>query len=129
MLDGVWPNTPLITDLFPESLLEGVADDACVPVVFGEESYIPLQSIADSGNVYYIMGIASGNTYSTPSRMTSPHAIDNQVEYTSGVTYTQSTVGTVRCFRPQIDSEYRFWRSGGQRVSPIVKYTETGDTL
>jgi len=133
LLDGVWPNTELIRDLFPEALLSGddryssVDDKACVPVVFGEDSYIPLQSLASSGNVYYILGLASGNTY-TISEVTSPHAIDGQEAYTEGVdiTCTQSTSGTVRVFQATIGGvSNSHWKAGANRVPPLVKYKET----
>lgn len=128
LLDGVFPNTALIKDRFPEALLsDGVDENACLPVCFGTTCYIPLYSVADSGDVYYILGELDGNTF-TVSKITSPHNIDGQIEYTAGVdiTITQSTYDTdVRVFQPEIDAAAVFWRSGTQRVPPLVKYTDS----
>lgn len=126
LLDGVWPNTDLIVDLFPESKLSNVDENACVPVVFGTESYIPLQSISDTGAVYYILGEVAANTF-TITRLTSPHAIDGQAEYVNGVDFTdsQSTAYGLRLFRPSISGSYRFWRQGADRVPPLVKYSDS----
>ncbi len=134
LVEGVWPNTGLVKDIFPEALAKtqdqySINEDACVPMIFGT-AYIPLQSLGDSGTdeVFFVLGEA-GPTYSI-SEMTSPHEQDGQTVYTSGITYTQSTISSQRVFEPSYTAlgEPFYWRNGIKRLSPLVKYSRS-DTV
>ena len=54
-LKGVWPNTPLIQDLFPSDLVNEANDNVCVPVIFGT-AFIPVRPAYKTDAVYYILG-------------------------------------------------------------------------
>jgi len=64
-LDGMWPNTPKIKDLFPsDDAPTPIMDNMCVPVIIGD-AYIPLRSVYVSADMarYYVLGLADGETY------------------------------------------------------------------
>ena len=130
VIDGTSPTTPFIRDLYPESVFThaGIDDSACVPLVFGDSSYIPLQSKSVSGDVHYILGAGNGSTY-TLEKITSPHNIDNPTSYTVGtdIWTTQTADGSYEVMQPFLESgkvTAVFWKSGADRVPPHVMYNE-----
>lgn len=132
VMDGVWPTTELIRDVFPESVFShaGLDEAACLPVVFGEYSYIPLQSKSIDGEVYYILGTGTGSSHDIVE-ITSPNEIDNQREYTpdTDIWLDESSDGTYEYFQVYLESGMetsRCWRSGADRVPPIARYSKNG---
>lgn len=128
VIDGVWPVTAAIRDLFPESVFKygGLDDTACLPKVFGEHSYIPIQSKSSAGDVHYILGLGTGSTY-TITEITSPHNIDNPISYTvdTDIWVEQTTDSTYEFFQPFMESGLVspvFWKSGAERVPPHVQF-------
>jgi hypothetical protein len=55
-LDGEWPNTPLVKDLFPaDDAPNPVLDNMCVPITFGT-AYIPLRSVYVDSSFTFVDG-------------------------------------------------------------------------
>ncbi|MCP3684783.1 MAG: hypothetical protein GY861_19110 [bacterium] len=127
LIDGVWPNTGLVKDIFPERYVKRdgelqISESDCLPMVFGT-TYIPLSSIFDTPDVKFVLG-ESGPTY-TITELTTPRDQDGPSTFSSGVTYTQSTVSSTRVFIPTLNagSIDMWWRSGQRRLAPVVKFS------
>ncbi|NIP43152.1 MAG: hypothetical protein GWN76_14640, partial [candidate division Zixibacteria bacterium] len=97
-LSGVWPNTPLIKDLFPaDDAPNPILDTMCVPVIVGD-AYIPLRSVYVSADTdrYYVLGLADGETYEieeirSPRHQTLQSTWVSSAFESAGFTFTQAT--------------------------------------
>ena len=110
VLDGTYPNTPKISDLFPanDTVLD---DDVCVPLPFGT-AYVPLRSAYITDQRWYVLGPAD-QTY-TISKVRSPRDWGAKSEWaSSGYTFLQAT---------KTDSAGRSWRV----FQPIVAQSVAG---
>ena len=132
VMDGVWPNTPLVRNVFPEAVFShaGLDESACIPVVFGGSSYIPVQSKSVSGEVFFIIGTGAGGSH-TITAITSPNNIDSPISYTvnTDIWVEGSSDGTYEFFQPFREVGLVtpvFWRSGADRAAPFVQYSKTG---
>jgi hypothetical protein len=86
-LEGDYPNTSLIEDLWPSD--DPHDDNVCVPVLFGT-SYFPVRSAYITDARYYILG-PNTPTY-TIDKIRSPRDWGAKSEWSSGsYTFTQST--------------------------------------
>jgi len=136
-LKGDFPNTPLVSTLYPYST---VPQNMCVPVTFGT-AYIPLcPLINESGNVAYMLG--RGNKNYTVTRVRSPREIGPKVEWTSAsYSFLQDTIAhafdglTYKHLRPVIarstptgavDSVGVFTNGEGMLPMPAL-FTHDGD--
>ncbi len=138
-LDGMWPTTPFIKDLFlstdsPPPIL----DNMVVPVIIGD-AYIPVRSIYVSGDTarYYVLGFADSKTY-TIDQVQSPHEVGGTSVWTlaDGFAFTQATKAhggvNYRVFQPIInDSDSDgvadsngLWRNGTFFWDMLAKYRE-----
>jgi|GEM_PF-5977370 len=90
-MEGDYPNTPLVSDIFPSTGGNGKeTDNLCVPVPFGT-CYIPLRSVYFSGARYYLLG-PSGHTF-TIDAVHSPDNWPGVSEWASAShAFTQSTL-------------------------------------
>lgn len=88
-LQGDWPSTPLIGDIFPSSDPKAEKSNACVPVIYGA-AYIPLESAFITNERYYILG-TNTPTY-TINEVKSPKEWGSKSTWASPTyTFTQST--------------------------------------
>ena len=86
-LEGDYPNTSLIEDLWPSN--DPHDDNICVPVLFGT-SYFPVRSAYITNARYYVLG-PDAPTY-TIDKIRSPRDWGAKSEWSSGsYTFTQST--------------------------------------
>lgn len=81
-LRGTYPNTRLISEIFPsdKSAVPAINDNICVPEPYGTP-YIPLRSIYASSARYYLLGPATGKTY-TISEVRNPRATGDKITWT-----------------------------------------------
>ncbi|MBN2299471.1 MAG: hypothetical protein JXM72_12795 [Deltaproteobacteria bacterium] len=113
-IDGYYPNTPLVKDLFPSA--DGLDDNLCVPVPFGT-AYVPLRSVYISGDGrYYVLGPASGKTYTISAVHTPSNGWASNSEWDDSYTFTQAS----KTDRDSVD-----WRV----FSPIIIDADNDGTL
>jgi len=88
VLRGDYPNTPLLTELFPTD--NTLPEDWCVPVPIGT-CFIPLVSVYSGGSRYYLLG-PSDKTY-TIAKVRSPRRVGYKTDWSSGnFSFNQSTI-------------------------------------
>lgn len=86
-LEGDYPNTPLIKDLWYSD--DPKDDNVCVPIMYGTP-YFPIRSVYITDQRYYVLGPDSP-TY-TITKIRSPRSFSSKSEWDSGsYTFTQST--------------------------------------
>lgn len=147
-LEGDWPNTPLVRDLFPSSDAD-LTDNVCVPVPFGT-GYVPLRSVYIVNARYYVLG-PSGHTY-TIGKVRSPRSWGRKSEWEAadGYAFTQAVKSDVKgnswaVFQPVIaDSDLDgvadacgLWRQGDAFLdmptcfsrSDLASYTNFADVI
>jgi hypothetical protein len=134
-LRGSYPNTRLISDIFP-NVLGTVSDNLCVPEPYGT-CYIPLRSVYAVDARYYLLGETT-DTY-TITAVRSPREVGTKIEWTSGsFTFTQSTKADAaahdwRVFQPIIaDSDNDgdvdasgLWMSGSKILDMPTKFSRS----
>lgn len=84
-LKGTYPNTRLISDIFPSS--DASKDDLCVPEPYGT-CYVPIRSVLSLAERYYVLG-PTGLSYSITA-VRSPRSLGAKIEW-MGLSYTMST--------------------------------------
>lgn len=122
-LDGDYPNTPAVMDIFPTSNLP---TDLCVPVIFGT-AYIPLAPVLDSSNSRaYLLGPV-GPTY-TPLRCRSPRSVGPKIEWTTadaGFTQYSDTGYQLLATNTAPAGGTGVWAAGEQLLPMPVQYTSS----
>ena len=102
--ESEFPNTDLINGLDTSSAEHAGNEKACVPIIFGTP-YIPLRTIWDSDERYYILGADSGAYAITKSSY--PVDWNRVAEYAApDYTFPQSTLGGLRVFQVHEDGSY-----------------------
>lgn len=130
-LDGVWPNRPLVKDLYPSTDPDNARkqDNLCVPIPIGT-CYIPIRSVyieADATR-YYVLGLDS-DTY-TIDEVRAPRGKGDSVWTSDNFTFTQATKGVYKVFSPVISDSDRdgtadstgFWLDGDTFMDILVKF-------
>lgn len=110
LLEGQYPLLPLVKDIF---LSKNTDQDTsvCVPLPFGT-AYIPLRPVYTGGEMFYMLGPASGSF--TVSEVRSPRSWGaKNIWPSSGYTLTQAT---------KTDALSRNWKV----LSPKIAYSRVG---
>ncbi len=118
LCDGQWPDTPLISDLFPNVNTQD--SSACVPVTFGT-AYIPLMPITYNQETYFVIG-PQGKSY-TITELTSPHEMDGKSVYSvDETTFTSFTANGYVLIQVNYNGGPISWNTGAKRLSPLVEF-------
>jgi len=88
-LDGDYPNTPLLSYIFPSE--DSIQDNACVPVVIGEP-YIPIRSVYITDQRYYVLGRYNSSYSYSISKIRTPTQWEGvMVDWVTSGTQTHKT--------------------------------------
>ena len=127
-LKGSYPNTRLISDIFPNTA-GATSDNLCIPEPYGT-CYIPLRSVYAVDARYYLLG-DTVNTY-TINEVRSPRELGSKLVWTSaGFTFAQATKADAaavnwRVFQPLIhDGNPGLWKLGSKILDMPTKFSRS----